>query len=313
MRRIQFKKDVTSSIEFFPEEGRPDSSASLYLFTRGTTALHSTYNPKSVSLDSVNEALTVAASERDETLTVGSVSGIVPGRYYSVKNEYGQRQEVKVLGANGNTVLLDRPLAFDCAVTTSSLQGHRLATTVEDTHLATRYRHCNGYWEYVVDGVTYTEPFLFDIVFQPYDLRLSVKDIRRQESSFGEMISEREEWKELSEGAIDYVWDYIMDLGVRPDLIRNYEGLKTIAVFRLLVLRLSGNADKRKFWERELKTAEVRFAQSKLWWDSDDDMSSDLWGGIWKNVGGVDVFFPNEEGDGGIEAQGLPANYAGLG
>jgi hypothetical protein len=315
MRRPQYETDQAFALEYYPEEGRPDASASLTVYTSGTAPWSATLNPATVTLDAVDQALTVAASKGDEMLTVADSSGVVVGRRYIVKAASGQRQEVRAIGAISGVVTIDAPLRFDCPVTTSSLRGHRLAYTISAAINNSIRRNLRAVWEYDVDSVTYRAQVFFDSVLQPFVLPIREQDIERKHPSFGEEIGSRDAWQKLREGANDDLCSVCNNLGTHPDLVRTREQLHSIAIYWILTQHHARSAVLRDHWRNLYKREIRRFEEARQWYDSDHDMVNSLPGTYTVRIGDDEVVRERTVYDDGRapEGEGIPVRYARVG
>jgi len=289
MRRIQleFKKD--NVIPFYPPEGRPDGAADLFVYTQGTSPLDGTLDPLSVALDLVNEALTLAAVKGADNITVADTSNVKVGRRYILKNQEGDTQEVFVRAKTASLVRFDQPIRFACDVTTSVLEGHRLAATILGALLNTRRRFGRLRWEYEIDGVAVHHDELFDVVLLPFNLVLTEEDVERHYTAFGESIGSRRSWRKLREGVFDDIWRALRGMQVHPDLVRDREMLTDAAAFRLLVKHFQSNPEQREFWLALYKDAMAEFYASHAWYDTGDDMQADFLGVHFQQIGDEEV------------------------
>ena len=314
-RRVQIEKDIASVLEFYPPEGRPDvDSTSLYVYTSGTTTLDATLDPLTITLDDVNEALTVAAAKGDTTLTMADASDVVVGRRYTLVNELGQIQPFTAIAASSTVVTMDQPVRFASTVTNSTLAGHRLPGAISAAINDSLRRNMRALWQYDIGGVTIRRQYFFDSVLQPFVLHITEEDVEQKDPRFGEAIGSRRGWEKLREGAIDDAWDALADMQVRPDLVRSRHLVKTAAIYNLLAQFYRSLPSERDHWSELYRRTWTRFEHSKAWYDSDEDFVAS-WGGMTTIKIGDDTVTVNGTSTGGRAAEdaGLPVRYARVG
>jgi len=315
--RIQLRKAFAGTIEHYPTQGRPDTDAKLFVYLNANNVLDPTLDNVTITLDTVDTALTASSSKGEDTIALVSIAGIVHERRYRLVNQEGREQEVKVIGIDvpGLTVRFDQPLRFDCTLTTSSLRGHRLAFELSDTITATTRHRLRAHWRYTVKGKAYFGDSFFDVVLFPFGLSITEEDVELADTSFGEAIGGRESWKKNRQQAINDVWRYLASIQVAPDRVRERDVLRDAAVFRTLMYFHRKKEQERQQWYDLWTEALAQFKASKAWWDTDDDMIADLGGSTTQYFGDEAVTSHVHHGNlgRGDETQGMPPKYAKVG
>lgn len=132
-------------VEFYPPahilltHGAP-ASAATYRIYRGTQPDDDApvVGPSSATLDSVSTTVSTVsgyAQSNRKRLYLNSTTGVVVGRQYLLSNASEQRELVVARSVTATYVDLDRALAFDYPVTTSTLVGLRHAFTIDATFI----------------------------------------------------------------------------------------------------------------------------------------------------------------------------------
>ena len=125
--RAQYRIGDTGVLEHYPSAGRADAgTAYVTAYLYGTTTL---FARELVTLDTVDTAATCA--EGSQTVTVGSVAGLVRARRYWLVDALGNGHEVRLAGILGPTsVVLEEPARITAAAASGKLLGHGLLTPV---------------------------------------------------------------------------------------------------------------------------------------------------------------------------------------
>ncbi len=127
------------SFFYDPPEGQPTGTPTLtvYLATNDDDQTGESA-AGACTVDTVSTTLATAAVAGDETLTVGSGTGIARTRRYLLTSVDGHREWIDCTAITGTTVTLRRPLVNSYAVTTSTFKGCRISAAVDSTWVATK-------------------------------------------------------------------------------------------------------------------------------------------------------------------------------
>ena len=271
MPRIQYTKDVASTLEFYAPEGVPDSSATLTIY-EGTSAVGGETWPYTVSLSSATTTLTAGADRHADELTVADESNFVADQRYFI--EYlGQRLEVVVRKIDTNKLYLDQPLS-DAIPSGATIASHRLTYSLSASQNANLRRRYRAVWSYAVDGVNRTHQQYYSVVREPFNIDLTEEDIEEHDFSFGEYTDNRGAWKKLTEGAHKDVERKLRALQLSPDLIRDRDGLKDALIFCVLSKfygSIPGQVERAEMYATKAQDAIKDVSDARTWYDVDDD------------------------------------------
>jgi hypothetical protein len=278
MARIQFRKDTAGTLEFYPPEGRPDSNASLDVYKGQAVWGEGTW-PATITLPPFSQNLTATASAGDTEVTVGSTSGLVRGHRFMLKNAFAQQEEVTVDGFDATTIKLVDPIQYD-QTTSSTIKAHRLTQALTSGNTANRERNLRALWSYTVDSVDYVTEQYFDIVRQPFEIKITERDLE----AFGgaQLIGTlpREQLNAYIEGGHRTLEMMLRGDQIEPDLVRNPDDLRDALAHLVLeaVAQAQGSLGpdgRNRAFERHKQLAAVAYAgymSSRSWYDADDDL-----------------------------------------
>lgn len=271
MPRLQYTKGVAGTLEFYAPEGIPDSSASLTIYTSGTSELTGSW-PATVTLTSATTTLSSAASRYAESVAVVDGSSFVVGQRYTI-NDNGQLLEVRISRIDSNTLYLDQPLSFDVA-SGATIASHRYTYSLTTTHTANLRRRLRAVWSYDVDSIAHAHHQYFSIVNEPFTISLSEEEIEAHDLAFGEYADPNGAWKKLIGGAHDEIERMLRSRQLSPDLIRDRDGLKDALIFCFLSKfygSAPGQRERADMWLERCVNTVAQVIESRAWYDVDDD------------------------------------------
>lgn len=272
MPRLQFTKDVASTLAFYAPEGIPDGAATVTIYTGGDGELEGDTWPATVALGSASTTTTAAATQQSETLPVGDASAFSAGGRYWI-NDSGQRVEVEVRKKSGSTLYLTQPLPFTVSSGATIASG-RYAYSLSATQTATLRRRLRAVWSYEVDSEAVSHTQYFSVVREPFDISLTEDDIEAHDHNFGEYAGSRGQWRRLIEGAHHDVERALRRKQLTPDLVKDRDGLKDALIFYLLskfYRSLPGQLERAEAWRISGDRAIEDVFDARTWYDADDD------------------------------------------
>jgi hypothetical protein len=321
MPRTQFTLDVAGTLEFYPPEGRPDSSATLNIYTGGDSLLTGTF-PATVALDSVSTTINASASKGATAVSLASGTGVVVGRRYIIKTAKGQRVEVVARGIDGTTLSLDQRLSV-AVESGDAFDGHRLAYSLSAAQNGELRRRLRAVWSYDVDGEAQDWQTYYSVVREPFRIPLSESDIETRSHNFGEYTDRFASWRRLIPGAHDEIAEMLIVEQHDPDLIRDRDGLKTAIIYCLLSLffeSIPGEFVRADRMMTRCEKAVSRVIKGKTWYDEDHDQVVDGEPQTVTLADGSQVVVMSSDGDdgdlreiGGRDELGLQASYMRVG
>jgi hypothetical protein len=319
--KIQFRRSLAATLELYPPEGRPDSNASLTVYDGQAVWGQGTW-PSTIVLGSYSQSLTASADRGALEIAVSTV-GLVRGRRYVLTNAFGQREEVTIDGsADASIAKLVDPLRYD-HTTGSTLEDHRLVQTLTAGDLATRRKSLRALWTYTVDSVVYTETQFFDIVLQPFSIKITEGDLDELGGDIltGGMPSEK--LAAYIAGAHRKMMKWLEGKRIEPDTVRNPDDLRD-CVAHLVLEAISmkqiptgpdGRNRQAEYHRRESKDLFGIFLASEAWVDVNDDLvdSRGGTGGMYYGTTWVPNSSSNQLDELGGGDEIPPASYAKVG
>jgi len=218
-----------------------------------------------VTVDSVATTVDVASGYSQSNrrlLYVSDTASIAIGRFYRVANAAGQVELVKPVGiASGDYLTLEDDLAYDYAITTSTLKGVRMTFPVDATWVAdesnilgasvtadasdawdgdaTRPNPAyKAVWTYTVNSIVRRHYSYLRLVRQPSRHNVTYKDLQRYLPEV--LLEEYRDQRGLQcRDMIDAAWgevraDIIGD-GYRPEQIRDTELVNLLVTLRTVL------------------------------------------------------------------------------
>lgn len=314
MSVYQITLNSTEDLIFYPPEDYAPSTASLTIKDATNADLSGTW-PATVARDAVTTTLTVAASQGARALTLDTISNIIPDTTYLLGIPDGRKFRVRVIGVNAATkqVFLDQPLTAPAA-TSSTFTGLAYRYTMTTGATAAVSRRCAAIWTYTVHGKTVTEKQRFDIVRDPWELRLTESDIEEYDHLFGETSGSSNRWQSLIGGVSADIMRKLEARKIYADLIKDRDLLKKSACM-LLLARFYGSRpgdDSQKIadkWMKAFENSYTTLLDADLWYDRNDNGSLD--GGSGTTGTTVPVIDPEDEAP--RTELGIPGYYTLVG
>lgn len=276
MSVVQITLNSTEDLVFYPPDDHAPSSATLTLKDVNGGELAGTW-PATVNRDNVNTTLTAQASQAARMLTLDVITNIIPDTTYILAIPDGRRFRVKVVGVNPSTkqVYLDQPITATAA--SGSLfvgLAYRYAMTAPAT--AAVLRRCSALWSYAINGKTVQEKQRFDIVRDPWELRITESDVEEYDHVFGETAGSSNRWQSLIPGVSADIMRRLESRKIYADLIKDRDMLKRAGCL-LLLSRFYGarpGDDSQKLsdkWMKQFDSAYISLLDADMWYDVNDN------------------------------------------
>lgn len=262
----QIRRGATSTIEHYPPDGVPTSATVAVYGASGEVLVAA---GTSATIESTSTTATGAAGS--SSLTLGSGSGVTPGRQYWVTTAGGRGQPVVVIDVVSTTATIRGRLVY--AVSGASFKGTRISYSFAAP--AGTYRDARVEWSYTVNGAAVVRRESLDIVRWPFELSVPRSRIEEACPLYSDLGDGQQFYLQLRDRAERDIFEWLLGRGICPDLVRTRTALESAAVYRVLQLRLETERDRVEAgpWERLFKETCSNFESSRAWYDSDDDMA----------------------------------------
>lgn len=275
MSRLQFPRNQSGELVWYPPEGLGGATAQLIIYTQGDTLLPGGSWPQTVDRDAQSTTVAVETESSDDELPVTSSAGFAAEDRLLLILPNGQRFELRLVGAADNTLFLDQPLPKTIP-SGSTVSGWGYRFTLSSSHLAELRRGCRAQWIYTVAGKARFHAQRFDIVNEPFVLALTESDLERHDHTFGESAGSSGRWKSLIDGAHDVITGRIEAQGLFADLILDREALKDAICFVILAkfYGSKAGADMRALgadWMKQADRAVADMIQSRIAYDKNQN------------------------------------------
>lgn len=239
-RTVELVYNLTGqTVETYPPEwpeGVPSSaSASVYDGTRSNDDT-ADFSP-AVTVDPVSTTVDVASGYSQtnrKRLYVAATTNIVVGREYLLENTDGQKELVTPTRVvSGDYIDLESDLAYDYAITTSTLKGLRMVFTVDAAWVATESNILDPseqsyrvIWAYTVNSIVRRHYTYLRLVRQPSKHGVSIDSLKEywpdlQSEEYAE--TRGQQFRYAIDAAYDRVRAEVISAGYRPEQIRDTE------------------------------------------------------------------------------------------
>ena len=226
------------TLVFDPPQARHPSSATAAVYDP-SGAVHIA-SPPTVSIDTVNAALSHGEAAGQTTVRLDSVTGIEVGRYYSVTSEDGPVHWVRVASVDVSTltVTIFEPLTRHF-VAGDAFEGNRLEVDIGAAYATPLDEGYELRLTYTIDGATYYANVTYDVVRSPWpSVILAPHQFRQLIPNLSGAWLERTEADGLQfadeiENATERVREDIIDRGYRPDLFRSFDSFRRVVALRV--------------------------------------------------------------------------------
>jgi hypothetical protein len=200
-------------------------------------------------------SLAQAASRGDMSVALAPLHSIAAGDYWLID------APVRVNRVVGDVAYLLQPIRY-------GIPSGTLLKSAEISIALTPITSTNrGLWlEISSSSGSFSEEI--NVVRQPFTILIGIDDIAKQDPSFPQMADPQGAWHLLIQGAVDETRRRLMGKGIWPDLVRDREGIRQVAVLAVLA----------RFFETiPQMDARAKIARERLAEAWADFLSSDAW------------------------------------